>query len=283
MFEMAKRAALLALVGALGAAIAAVGRDEAERPPYRIGPKDLLEIRVFEEPKLNVERRVSVDGSINLPLLGEFPVLDLTEYEAAERLRQALERSYLQRASVTVQIKEFLSRPISVIGAVNKPGHLELSGSWTLLEAITEAGGLADNHGEVVHVLRRADNGLSDQLSIDLDELLVAGDRKVNIPIFANDLINVPAAVEVTVFCLGEVERPGALVFRSTERITLLSAVARAGGLTERASRRIAIKRRGAGGEATELAVSYKRILSGAEPDVELQDGDLIVVKESFF
>jgi protein involved in polysaccharide export with SLBB domain len=120
---------------------------------------------------------------------------------------------------------------------------------------------------------------------IDAHDLLVRADPKVNIPIFDNDLINVPAAVEVTVYCLGEIATPGPVNFRSTERMTLLAAIARAGGLTDRAASRILIKRAATQGDATgqELVVDYKRILAGKDPDVELAQGDVIVVKESFF
>lgn len=270
-------ALLVVLAGSLGA-------QEASAPgAYRIGPKDLLEIRVFEEPTLNVELRVADDGTIDLPLVGGFAVRGLTEDQAAARIKEELERAYLQRASVTVRILEYRSQPISVIGAVNSPGNLELSGRWTLLEALTAAGGLADNHGNRVHVLRRAENGLSDQLTIDLDAVLVRGDRRYNIPIFAADLINVPVAVEVSVFCLGEVAKPGAVVFKSTERVSLLAVIAKAGGLTDRAASKIRVRRHGPGGEATELIVNFKRILAGKEPDPELRNGDVVVVKESFF
>ena len=258
-------------------------QESAGASAYRIGPKDLLEVRVFEESTLDVELRVADDGTIDLPLLGSFAVRGLTEDEAAVRIKEALERSYLQRASVTVRILEYRSQPISVIGAVNSPGNLELSGRWTLLEALTAAGGLADNHGNRVHVLRRADNGLSDQLTIDLDAVLVRGDRRYNIPIFAADLINVPAAVEISVFCLGEVEKPGAVVFKSTERVTLLSVIAKAGGLTDRAAPKIRVRRQGPDGETAEIVVHFKRVLAGKDPDLELRDGDVVVIKESFF
>jgi polysaccharide export outer membrane protein len=262
----------------------AVGAQEPSgSSAYRIGPKDLLEIRVFEEKTLNVDLRVEEDGSIELPLLGSFAVGGLTEDEAAARLKGALERSYLQRASVTVSIVEYRSRPISVIGAVNSPGNLELSGRWTLLEALTAAGGLADNHGNQVHVLRRAANGLSDQLTIDLTALMVRGDTRYNIPIFAADLINVPIAVDVNIFCLGEVESPGAVVFSSSDRPTLLAVIAKAGGLTERASTKIRVRRQGPDGLLNEIEVNYKRILAGKDPDIEMRDGDLVVIKESFF
>jgi polysaccharide biosynthesis/export protein len=189
----------------------------------------------------------------------------------------------MQRASVDVQVLEFRSRPIVVMGAVKQPGNLGFSGRWTLLEALTAAGGLAEDHGNVVHILRHADNGLSDQVTIDLDDLLLRADPRFNLPIYANDFINVPGTVEVTVYCLGEVVKPGALPFKSSERITILTAIAHAGGLTDRASSRILIKRAAGGSGPSEITVDFKKILAGKEPDVELRQGDVIVVKESFF
>jgi polysaccharide export outer membrane protein len=250
---------------------------------YRIGPKDLLEIRVFEVPELNIERRVSEEGTLNLPLIGDIPVQGLTNVELADRLKALLEAKYVQRASVAVQIREFRSKPISVLGAVKQPGNLALSGRWTLLEALSAAGGLTDDHGDKIYVLRRAENGLSDQISVNVDDLMVRADPDANLPIFANDIINVPAKVDVTVFCLGQVAHPGAVVFQSTERITLLTAVSRAGGLTDRASRTIQIKRKDQSGRDLELEANYRRIVSGKDPDITLQSGDVIIVKESFF
>ncbi len=252
-------------------------------PGYRIGPKDLIEIRVVELADLNLERRVSEKGTINLPYLQDIQAAGLTDSELAARLKMELERKILQRASVSIQVREFRARPISVIGAVQTPGPLEFAGRWTLLEAITAAGGLLANHGRVVYILRRAENGLSDQVAIDLDDLLVRADTRVNVPIYPNDLINIPATLEVTVYFLGEVSQPGALTFKSTERITLLAAIARAGGLTDRASRKITVRREDVAGKPREIEVDYKRILAGKEPDVPLREGDVVVVKESFF
>lgn len=276
---------MVALVLSLLYVSAALGQGAASPAVagYRIGPKDLLDIRVFEVPELNIERRVSEEGTISLPLIGDVPVQGLTDVELADRLKALLEAKYVQRASVAVQVREFRSRPISVIGAVRQPGNLALSGRWTLLEALSAAGGLAENHGDTIYVLRRAENGLSDQIAISVDDLMVRADLNANIPIFATDVINVPAKVQVTVFCLGEVASPGAVQFVSTERITLLTAIARAGGLTDRASKSIRVKRRDRTGRDTEIEADYKRILAGKDPDMELQSGDVVVAKESFF
>jgi polysaccharide biosynthesis/export protein len=255
----------------------------SRNPTYRIGPRDLIEVRVFETQELNGNLRVSEDGDVTLPLVGNVKIAGLTETEAAQKIKGILEEKALQRASVSVQVVEYRSKPISVIGAVRQPGNLAFAGRWSLLEALTAAGGLGDGHGSVVHVLRRAENGLSDQVSIRLNDLLVHADPRVNIPIYPGDLINVPGEVDVMVYCLGEVERPGPVAFKSSQRISLLTAIAQAGGMTDRASSKIVVKRTDLNGQTREIAADYKKILSGKESDVELQPGDVIVVKESFF
>jgi len=258
-------------------------QGQGKDPAYRAGARDLLAVHVDEDEKLNGDRRVTEAGTINLPLIGDVQVAGKTTSEIAQAVKRLLEEKYMQRASVDVQVVEFRSRPISVIGAVKTPGNLGFSGRWTLLEAVAAAGGLAENHGNVVYVLRRADNGLSDQVTIDLDDLMVRGEQRVNIPIYANDLINVPVTVDVTIYCLGEVNKAGAIAFKSSERITVLTAIAHAGGLTDRASKKILVKRVAPADGRTELTVDYNKILAGKEPDLELRQGDVIVVKESFF
>lgn len=280
---MSNTAARLCISAALALAALPVAGQQDAGGGYRLGPRDRVAIRVFEEPRLSGEFTVNEDGSVRLPLLGNVVAEGLTEDGFAARLKEVLEAELLQRASVSVEILEFRSRPISVLGAVRQPGSLDFSGRLTLLEAITAAGGLTPGHGDRIHVLRRASNGLTDQISISVDDLLVRADPDVNLPIFANDLINVPAAAEVTVYLLGEVSNPGAISFKSTERVTLLAALARAGGLTERASNKIRIQRPGPGGKPEEIVVRYKRVLAGEDPDPEIRSGDVIIVKESFF
>ncbi|MEM9291320.1 MAG: polysaccharide biosynthesis/export family protein [Acidobacteriota bacterium] len=270
------------------AAFAQAPTDAATTPrsgsTYLIGPKDLLEIKVYEVPDLDGPRRVTADGTISFPPLEDLVVEGLTVEDLEQELKRQLEADYFQKATVSVQVAEYRSRPISVIGAVNNPGDLGFSGRWTLLEAITAAGGLAGNHGSVIYVLRRAETGLSDQVAIPINDLMVRADPKVNIPIFANDLINIPATAEITVYCLGEVSQPGAIVFRSTERITLLAAIARAGGVSDRASSKILVKRTdNTTGVEQEIELDYRRILSGKDSDFRLAEGDVVVVKESFF
>lgn len=261
----------------------ALGRAPEASGEYLIGPKDLLEIRVFEVPELNLDRRVSDAGSIDLPLLGDVPVSGLTGGQVRDRLETTLKAKYVNRANVSVVVKEFGSKPITVVGAVQKPGSLNISGRWTLLQAIAAAGGLTETAGRKIYVLRRAENGLSDTLEIDRDELLRSSAPMWNIPILPADVINVQPRTLIRVFCVGEVKNPGALEFNGDDRISVLSAIAKAGGLNDRASNTIRIKRRGADGKDIEIRANYRRIVSGKEPDAILKPDDVLIVKESFF
>ncbi len=271
------------LFGAPGTAslaqVAQIVPPSGQFASYRIGPRDLVLVEVLEDDSLDTETRVTELGTIELPHIEPVVIAGLTTSEAAQALSAALGK-YLQRATVNLRVLEFRSQPITLLGAVRKPGTLPFSGRWTLIDAITEAGGLSETAGGDILVLRRASNGLSDQLRIDARELLQRGNADVNITLAPRDIINVPAATNVTVSFLGEVASPGAVVFRSTDRITLLAALARVGGRTERASNTIIVRRLEIGDE---IRVNYKKLLAGREPDIELSDGDLIVVKESFF
>lgn len=275
--------AWIALLGTLPLVTAPPVAAQTRAGTYRIGPKDLIRVQVFEVEELrDLELRVDEAGDVRLPIVGDIAVTGLTAPQAAQRIEETLESQYVQQATVSVTVIEFRARPISVLGAVTEPGPLDFAGPWTLLEAITAAGGLAANHGSAVQILRRAENGLSDQLSVDLNALL-AGDSSLNVPLQPDDLVTVAADVSLTVYCLGEVNAPGALEFRSSERFTLLAAIARAGGLSERASKRILIKRQQSPGEPEEIEVAFGDILAGRAADVPLENGDVIVVRESFF
>jgi polysaccharide export outer membrane protein len=250
---------------------------------YVVGPRDLLEIRVLEVPELNVDRRVTERGTIALPLLGEFDVRGQNATQVRDQLERMLVEKYVNRANVSVVVREYANKPVSILGAVQRPGSLNISGRWTVLEAITAAGGLNDRAGSKIYVLRRSENGLSDTLQIPTEELFRGASPMWNIPIFPSDIVNIPARTTVSVICLGEVKNPGALQFQSDERVTLLAVIAKAGGLSDRASKNILIRRRKPDGRDTEQRVDYKKILAGKQSDPEILPDDVVVVKESFF
>jgi polysaccharide export outer membrane protein len=258
--------------------VSTVGAQSPVSPnEYEIGPRDLLEIRVLEDSSLDREVRVTPRGTVELPHVGEIVVSGHTQQGAAEQIQQALEK-YLQTASVSVEVIEFRSNPILVMGAVRNPGRLPFSGRWTLLDALTEAGGLAADAGDTIYIRRTSANGLSDQLAVSVSDLIQKMDPMVDVPVFSNDVINVERAHEIAIHCMGAVRSPGTVRFQSTERVTLATAIAKAGGTTENASSKLVVKR----GDLR-IPVNLKKILKGTEDDVALEEGDIIIVEESFF
>jgi polysaccharide export outer membrane protein len=247
-----------------------------------IGPRDYLEIKVFQDPSLNTKITVSDDGRITMPLLGKVEVSGLTPADLESRIKTMLEAKYITKADVTVTVLEAGSKPISVIGAVTRPGRIGITGGISLIQAITQAGGLASGYGRTLYVLRTAANGLNEQIAIDIDDLMVNGNPDLNLPLRANDVINVPIDSQINIYVLGEVMHPGSVQFRRSQTPTLLQALAAAGGPTDRASKAVILKRVVSGTEKT-FRYDFKKIIDGRQNDVVLLDGDRVVIKESFF
>jgi polysaccharide export outer membrane protein len=272
-----KRLSLIVFV-AFGLAAAAAAQDASD---VRIGPRDVVDVKVVQDEKLNTTATISDEGAINIPSVGKIMIGGMTQRQAEQRIQQVLESRVLNKADVSVQITQFGNKPISVVGAVTKPGNVGGS-NLTLIQALTEAGGLAPGYGKTLYVIRTASNGLSEQIAVDIDDLMVAGNPDLNLPLAPNDVINVPVEVPVTVYVMGEVTHPGKVELRRTQNPSLLQAIAAAGGPTDRAGRTARISHNDSGKSKT-VSANWKRIAEGDGKDVPLQDGDTIYIKESIF
>jgi polysaccharide export outer membrane protein len=260
------------------------GSGASDREQYLIGPEDVLDVNVFELDQLNRTVRVLADGNINLPLIGLINVQGLTSTQVSERVAGKLQNRYVQNPQVNVLVKEFKSRQVSLLGAVARPATYPLAGRRNLLQLIADAGGLSSNAGGVLYVFRQLPDGESARLSIPLNELLIEGNPRWNIWLAAGDIISIPPEEAISVSILGAVRNPGNYKLPVGDGASLLRAIAIAGGLNDRASKRgVQVKRRADTGEETIMKVDFGKILSGEAPDVILQEGDVIVVKESFF
>lgn len=258
--------------------------QERHKADYKIGAKDLLEISVFGLDDMNKTVRVSEGGKITLPLLGEVEVEGLTKTELEKKLSQLLEEKYLQSPQVTVFIKEYQSKRISVLGAVGKPGPYELLGRQTLLQLISEAGGLTEDAGDDIIVIRQLQDGTSTSLKIPIDDLFLKGDARLNIPLEPNDIVNIPAEKIVLIYVFGQVRKPGALEVKKSNIPTLLQAIAQAGGFSERASKGgVLIKRIDKDGKEHKIKVNVKNIIKGKKKDIQLLENDVVYVPETIF
>ena len=114
-------------------------------PRSVLGPDDTIEVRVYLEDSLSSRYEVDSDGKISFPLLGSVQVAGLTPMELAEGIRNGLLDGFLRDPQVTVQVEEFNSRQVAVIGEVKKPGRYPYRDGMTLVEAIADAGGTTDS------------------------------------------------------------------------------------------------------------------------------------------
>jgi protein involved in polysaccharide export with SLBB domain len=157
-------------------------------------------------------------------------------------------------------------------------------GRRNLLQVIADAGGLSGDAGGILYVFRPLSDGRSARLAVPLSELLIKGDPRWNIWLQAGDTVSIPPDEAISVSVLGAVRSPGIYKLPVGEGASLLRAIAQAGGLNDRASKSgIQVKRRLDSGGQTVMKIDLGKILSGENPDVLLEEGDVIVVKESFF
>jgi len=265
----------------LAVLLAIAGYPQDQDRSYRIGPEDLIEISVFNVPELNKTVRVSEDGSVNLALIGKVMVADQTRFEVEKKLAALLEEKYLKNPQVTVFIKEYKSRSISVIGAVVNPGIYMLFGNKTLLDAVTMAGGLSEKEMGVAVIIRKYPDGTSDSIQVDLNKLMLGQDPRLNVPLKAGDIVNIPIKKLLNIYVFGQVENPGEVRLESEGSASLLQAIAAAGGFTSRARKQAVLVKRVVDGKEKTFKINVRSILQGRQKDFQLLDNDVVHVSES--
>ncbi len=240
---------------------------------YIVGEEDLLRITVYDNPDLSTVARVSGDGIINFPLIGNLKVEGLTTLQIARLVTSRLADGYIVDPHVSVFVEEYKSRKATILGQVEKPGIYVLSGSTTFLELLSKAGGLTRDAGEKAIVNRRTGGPAraDSVITVDLQRLVVAGDTSLDIPVMDGDNIYVPKAG--VFFITGEVRKPDA--YKCEDGITVIKAVTTAGGFTDKAAAgRVRIIRKVGGRE---------QVIEKAAMDQPVLANDIIVVPESLF
>lgn len=252
---------------------------------YRLAPEDLLEVTLYNIPESEmgvtprkIEARVSQEGVITLPLVGDVRAAGLTLPALEQSLRQRYDH-YLRNPQVGVSVKEFRGQRVTVTGAVKTPGIFQLTGPKTLIDLLSMAGGLDNRAGSQVHLYRQGAEGRQSYI-IDLQALARNPDL-VNMPVQAGDVINVPQSG--TFFVTGAVRRPGS--YPLTQSYTFTQALTVAGGVNGDLAdySEIAIFRRRDGLEAEKIPVNPNEVFAGKVRDPLIAPDDVIVVPVSSF
>lgn len=128
-------------------------------PEERLGIDDVFEVRVFGEKDLSDFYRVAADGTIDFPFVGRISVVGMRSGEVQEIITNKLKEGYLKNPQVSLMVKEWNSRKVSVIGQVQKPGAVAYFPSMTIVDAIAAAGGFTGIASKNSVTLRRENKG----------------------------------------------------------------------------------------------------------------------------
>jgi len=268
---------------------------------YVIGSSDVLAIDVFEVPDFSREVQVNISGYISLPLLPtKIKAAGLTAFQLQDKLAELLQvNGLVSNPQVTVVVKEQHSQPITIVGAVRSPMVYQAVRPTTLLEALTAAGGIADDAGGVVLVTRNGTDaapgdanasnggGAADiipptTLTINLDDLINSGDSRFNIGLQGGDVVSVPRAG--IIYVMGAVQRPGGFVITNDhEQVTSLKALTLAGGLTPTAKggQAVILRNNKETGKRDQVPIDLSKILKLKGEDVALLPDDILYVPDS--
>lgn len=293
---------------ATGSAIPAVTQSRDQN--YRVGPGDVLDVRVFNQAQLSGERRVDEVGRIRMPFIADLQAACLTEAELAQQITEKLKR-ILRDPQVDVFVKEYKSLPVAVIGAVNQPARFQLQRRVRLLELLSQAGGPSNRAGGFVNIIHSNDYDFcqgnlgkndsqpreakpadsssepkdqADTISIltalstiSLRDLL-AGKPDANMYVQPGDIVSVPEADQI--YVTGAVNRPGA--YALTTKITLTQAIGLAGGINMEGAKKVRLIRQEPNSDKrSEVVYNYGDITKRKIEDIALMPNDIIEVPNS--
>ena len=263
--------------------------QQLEEDRYRIGPGDVLDIRIYNRPQLSRDAvRVEGSGMIRMPLIEtEIRAVCLTEGELAKEISTRYAR-YYKNLQVDVFIKEYHSRQVAIIGAVNEQSRFELQRRVRLLELLTYAKGPSAKAGQTINIVHSSNASPCKQTdesdestafsSYKLSEVL-QGDPKSNPYLEAGDIVTLPEADQV--YVVGNVFMP--LTIALKEPITLTRAIAMAGGLRQDTRKdKIRVLRQEPGTTIRkEIVVDLYAIEKKSSDDLALAPNDIIDVPTS--
>jgi protein involved in polysaccharide export with SLBB domain len=239
-----------------------VTQDAAQERPrfqageYVLGVGDRLRVIVFGEEDLSGEFLVDSTGIVSLPLVGDVEAAGSSVREFQVRVEAALRSGFLVNPRVSAEVMNF--RPFYILGEVDSPGEYPFTNGLTVLNAVATAGGFTPLANQTRVFIRPAGEDLERELTLSAAT-----------PVAPGDTIRVAKGA---FYILGEVQRPGEYPF--TEGMTIMNAVATAGGFTYRANQnRVFIQSEGASDE-TSMRLA---------PNLQLQPGDTIRIGERFF
>ncbi len=243
-----------------------------------IGPGDALEISEYHTPEFRSAVRVSATGTVTLPMIGEVELGGLDEQAAARAIEAALvAKGMLLHPLVSVLVTGYAGQDVSVLGEVARPGVYPYTVHHRLLDLISSASGLAPGAGRLVNVFSRSDPETPHAVVLDPNGTDKNSDH--NPELSPGDTVQVSRAG--LVYVVGDVTRPGGFPVDRVQGLTVVQALALAWGPTQNAATGKGLLIREQKGGRTLTTLNLKRLLRGQDPDLPVEDGDILFVPDS--
>jgi polysaccharide export outer membrane protein len=243
-----------------------------------IGPGDQVHVEVFDTPELSSTARVDDKGDMPLLMGGSVHIAGLTpEQAAAEVEHNLVHRRLMNAPQVLVSIQRFATQNVTVFGQVVRPASYEIDTPRPLTEVLAQAGGfteLADHHISI----RRSNAKVAEEVFVSNDPKTDLGQ---NVYVYPGDSITVPK--QSLVYVLGDVNRAGGFPMNNdVSGMTVLQAVANAGGTAHTAGSHARLIRRVNGDDYKEIPLNLSAMQKGKQPDMKLQQNDIVYVPFDF-
>jgi polysaccharide export outer membrane protein len=250
--------------------------EESANPIYLFGSGDRLWINVFGRPEVSGKHVIGPDGMITVPLVGDVHLNGLNREEAQRELDKRL-RQYFRTPHVNLSVEEYTSNQVTVLGRVATAGVQRFPHPPTLAEVLANAGALPILDKQATLTRCAIMRGREKLIWVDLKALL-NGDLGYNIRMKKGDIVFIPDSSDTSIYVLGSVQKPGS--YRLTPRMTVLDALAQAGGPSENAApEKIGIYR--AGTQQAEIVDFSELISTKRNVNYALEDGDVLFIPTS--
>ncbi len=272
----------------------ALGVSVSVDSSYSLGPGDEFSVWALNAEELSQKPvRIGTDGYVTIPLAGRLRAAGLTLSGIEEQIKERLKKN-IQEPEVVVSLTDVRSQPVSVLGAVNRPGIHQIQGQKTLVEMLSLAEGIRSDAGYSVKITRPIESGTiplphaiedaSGKFSVatvNLKSLMNATNPSENVLVRARDVITVPRGQ--LVYVIGEVRKPGGFVLQDRETVSVLQVLSLAEGMGIMAAPKAAriLRPNEANAQRTEIFVDLKKVLAGTAKDVPLQPEDILFVPSS--
>ncbi|MBS1850840.1 MAG: polysaccharide biosynthesis/export family protein [Acidobacteria bacterium] len=254
----------------------AMAAPQGKASVLRLGPGDLLELNVYNVPELTTKTRIGSNGDVYLPLVDYVHVAGLSLEDAQALIEKRLsDGGFVNDPHVTLFVSEYASQGVSLLGEVMKPGVYPALGQQRLFDLISSAGGLTEKAGRDATITHRDQNGKATVVPLGKN---LADLPDSNVTVLPGDTVVIRKAD--VVYVVGDVGRPSGFLM-DNGRLTVLQAIALAGGTTRTSKLSDArILRKGPNGTA-ETRIELKKILQAKTADVPMQADDILFIPTS--